>query len=479
MGIAAVSGGAQMIEKMLEERRVQVLIAFVVISAVLMTVRGISTGLDLQGGSLIQIQTERALSQQEMEQVVTIMDERLRGGLKVRDVKVKSWGSEYVLVYIAGVDAIEASKLIGKPGKLIVNIGNTTVFTGGELVRVDPFEYEARAGGWGVPFTISEAAAGKFRDAAVATNFSLVYMYMDEGTLIRVVSDSEIAGINETLSKIGKAEIHSAKGVAGVVTTITLDKALDELSREEKAEIVRLINRTGDAREISLDRTGLVNSAPLSSGLQRELAAGQVVKSMILETGSGEEGRQEARRIEIILRSGALPIKVNIVGSYDISAALGEGFAQTAVLAGILAFAGVAVVVYMRYRKPEFVLPILVTGLSEIVIILGAASLIRWDIDLPAIAGIIAAVGTGMDNQIVILDEILIEKEKSMRTKMKGAFFIVIGSWMTLMAAMIPLFIVGFGMLQGFAVTAMIGATAGVFITRPAYAKIIQQMLQH
>lgn len=465
-----------MIEKILEERRVQLLIACIAISIVLITVRGVSTGLDLQGGSLIQIQTERALTVQEMQQVVTIMDERLRGGLKVRDVKVKPWGNEYVLVYIAGIDAVEAGKIIGKPGKLTVNIGEIPVFTGGDLVRLDPFGYEARAGSWGVPFTISDKAAERFRDAAIATNFSRVYMYMDEGTQIRMLSDREM-DLNETLSKIGKAEVRSTRGTAGVITTIAFGKSFDELSGEEKAEIVSLINRTGNAKEIRFDRTGLVNDAPLSPSLQRELAAGQVVKSLILETGSGEEGREEARRIEIILRSGALPIKVNIVGSYDISAALGERFAQTAILAGILAFAGVAAVVYIRYRKPEFVLPILLTGASEIIIILGAASLIRWDIDLPAIAGIIAAVGTGVDNQIVILDEILMEKEKSIRARMKGAFFIVIGSWMTLMAAMIPLFIAGFGMLQGFAVTTMIGATAGVFITRPAYAKIIQQML--
>ncbi|MDI6655425.1 MAG: preprotein translocase subunit SecD, partial [Candidatus Hydrothermarchaeota archaeon] len=254
-----------MIEKMLEERRVQLLIACIVISIVLITARGISTGLDLQGGSLIQIQTERALTPQEMQQVVSIMDERLRGGLKVRDVKLKPWGDEYVLVYIAGVDAIEAGKLIGKPGRLVVTVGNVTAFTGDELVRVDPFGYEARGGSWGVPFTISSAAAERFRNAAIETNFALVYMYMD---------DVE------------------------------------------------------------------VNSAPLSPTLQKELAAGQVVKSLILETGSGEHGREEARRIEVILRSGALPIKVNIVGSYDISAALGEGFAQTAMLAGVLAFVG-------------------------------------------------------------------------------------------------------------------------------------------
>jgi preprotein translocase subunit SecD len=199
---------------------------------------------------------------------------------------------------------------------------------------------------------------------------------------------------------------------------------------------------------------------------------------MILETGSDDAGREEARRIEAILRSGALPIKVDIVGSYDVSAALGEDFGKAAITAGLLAFLGVSAVIYTRYRRLELVVPVLITGSSEIIIIFGIASLIRWDIDLPAIAGIIAAVGTGMDNQIVILDEILLEKEKSIRYRIKNAFFIVMGSWMTLVAAMVPLFVVGFGLLQGFAVTTMIGATAGVFITRPAFARMIQYLIK-
>lgn len=388
-----------MLDRMLGDRRIQLLALFVVLSILLISFRGISTGLDLQGGSLIQIKAERPLTQEEMDRVITIMDERLRGGLKVRDVKLKPWGNEYILVYIAGVDALEAQKLIGKPGKLVVKIGNISVFTGDELTRIDPFGYEAKSGSWGVPFTITEEAAKRFRDAAVATNFSLVYMYLD---------DVE------------------------------------------------------------------VNRAPLSPSLQRELAVGQVVRSMVLETGGDQAGMDEARRIEAILRSGALPIKVEVVGSYDVSAALGEGFGRAAIIAGLMAFVGVSAVIYARYKRPGFVIPVLITGVSEIIIIFGVASLIRWDIDLPAIAGIIAAVGTGMDNQIVILDEILMEKKRSMRYRIKNAFFIVMGSWMTLVAAMIPLFAFGFGLLQGFALTTMIGATAGVFITRPAFARMIQ-----
>jgi preprotein translocase subunit SecD len=388
-----------MIERMLEDRRIQLMVIFVVLSFVVVSFRGISTGLDLQGGSLIQIQAEHPLTPDEMDRVITIMDERLRGGLKVRDVKLKPWGDEYILVYIAGVDALEAQKLIGKPGKLVVKIGNITAFTGDELTRISPFGFEAQRSNWGVPFTITDKAAERFREAALATNFSLVHMYLD---------DIE------------------------------------------------------------------VNKAPLSLSLQKELASGQVVKSMVLETGSDKAGMDEARRIEAILRSGALPIKVNVVGSYDVSAALGEGFGRAAIIAGMMAFLGVSAVIYSRYRRLKLVLPVLITGSSEIIIIFGVASIIRWDIDLPAIAGIIAAVGTGMDNQIVILDEILMEKERSMRFRIKNAFFIVMGSWMTLVAAMVPLFAFGFGLLQGFAVTTVIGATAGVFITRPAFARMIQ-----
>ncbi len=392
-----------MLEKMLNDRRIQILIVFVALSLVIVSFRGISTGLDLQGGSLIQIQTERPLTQEDMDRVIAIMDERLRGGLKVRDVKLKPWGNEFILVYIAGVDPLEAEKLIGKPGKLTVTVGNVTAFTGDELTRVDPFGYEAQRGAWGVPFTVTDEAAKRFRDAAIATNFGLVYMYLD---------DIE------------------------------------------------------------------VNKAPISSSLQQELKAGKVVKSMVLETGGKDTGMEEARRIEAILRSGALPIKVKVVGSYGISAALGKGFSRTAGTAGLLAFIGIAIVLYIRYRHIKFVVPVLLTGVSEIIIIFGFASLIRWDIDLPAIAGIIAAVGTGVDDQIVILDEILMEKGKSMRYRIKNAFFIIMGSWMTLIAAMVPLFLIGFGLLQGFAVTTMIGATAGVFITRPAYARMLQIMLK-
>jgi preprotein translocase subunit SecD len=43
---------------------------------------------------------------------------------------------------------------------------------------------------------------------------------------------------------------------------------------------------------------------------------------------------------------------------------------------------------------------------------------------------------------------------------------------------MIPLIFAGAGMLKGFALTTIIGVSVGVFITRPAYASIIEILLK-
>jgi len=54
--------------------------------------------------------------------------------------------------------------------------------------------------------------------------------------------------------------------------------------------------------------------------------------------------------------------------------------------------------------------------------------------------------------------------------------FIILGAFFTIIAAMLPLFWAGAGMLKGFALTTIIGVTVGILITRPAFANIIRRM---
>jgi len=465
-----------LMEELWEDRKIKILVACVVFSVVVVLFNGIAKGIDLEGGARINLRTERPLDSAEMAQLLTVMETRLNY-LGLKDVRVKSLGNSIVQIEIAGVSPEEVPF---RQGRLTVKIGNTTVFTGQELVKVDSYGKNPQTGSWMVPFTISQEAAERFRDVAVESNFSLVYMYMDEGTRITVVSASELEGIRDLLNtSFGlKAKVNSTRSVGSTITYIDLDQPISTFTEGEMKEIRRYINESYEGvRELRFESTGLVNSAPIGESLREELLAGKVVRSLILETGGSESARLEAKKIEAVLRSGSLSVKVEVVEKLRVPPELGEEFVQNAVLAGLLAIVAVALFVFARYRDTRIVAPIIATGLSEVIIILGVASLIRWNIDLPAIAGIIAAVGTGVDDQIVITDEVFMEREKSLRHRMKSAFFIIIAAWMTTVAAMFPLFSIGLQILRGFALTTIIGVTIGVAITRPAYASLIKAII--
>ena len=461
-----------------EDRRIKILAVFVVFSVIMIMFNGISKGIDLEGGSRVNLRTEHPLTQKEMAELLTIMETRLNF-LGIKDVRVNSLGIDIVQIEIAGVTPDEAIDILGTPGRLTVKVGNSTVFTGKDLIRVDSFGREPGSG-WGVPFTITGEAAITFRDTSVENGFPMVYMYLDEGSVMVLSYTDELDGIEEQLSAMGlEGEINVTKDKRNVLTTITFDEPVDELGFERISESLDTINSSYDGRirGMIFDSTGLVNNAPISQGLQALLRAGETAPSMIITTGGDEEGRLQAKQIEAVLRSGTLTVKVEIIEKLIVPPELGEEFVKNAILAGLFGIIAVALVIFIRYRDSRIVLPIIGTGISEVIIILGIASLIRWNIDLPAIAGIIAAVGTGVDDQIVITDEVFLEMEKSLRYRMKNAFFIIMAAWMTTVAAMFPLFSIGLQIMRGFALTTIIGVTIGVAVTRPAYASIIKNII--
>ena len=119
--------------------------------------------------------------------------------------------------------------------------------------------------------------------------------------------------------------------------------------------------------------------------------------------------------------------------------------------------------------------------LSEVIIILGISALLKSNLDMAAIAGIIAAVGTGVDDQIIIIDEILSKAESfaaSWKQRLKRAFFIIMAAYFTTLVAMLPLIRAGAGILRGFAFITIIGITIGVFVTRPAFAAMIERFVK-
>jgi preprotein translocase subunit SecD len=198
--------------------------------------------------------------------------------------------------------------------------------------------------------------------------------------------------------------------------------------------------------------------------------------------GTREQAIQRRADLEILLQSGSLSVSVKSISKETISPLLGEDFLQNVLFTGIAALVVVALVLFLRYRMLKLTFPIMFIGLAEVLITVALASLIS-KFDLGAVAGILAAVGTGVDDQIIITDELrrgVRDESGSLVARAKRAFFMIIAAAATMLAAMLPIILVGSGLgrLVGFAITTTIGVLVGVLITRPAFGEIAKKLFE-
>ncbi|MBU2504018.1 MAG: PDZ domain-containing protein [Nanoarchaeota archaeon] len=388
-------------------------------------------GLDLIGGSRALVQAkDKELSDSEATELVEITQNRLNefglSDIKVRQVSDLE-GNNFMLVEAAGASPSDIRDLISQQGKFEAKIGNDTVFVGGEK-------------------DISSVC----RDSSCA--------------YIETCSQSE----------------------SGWSCNFRFSIFLNPSAAERHAEITQNIpsETTPQGRylilplDLYLDEK-LVDSLSISEGLK-----GRVETRISISGGASGATREESvlaaeesmHKLQTILVTGSLPFQLEIVKLDSISPVLGKDFTRAIILAGALALLGASLVVLIRYRNFKSSLALVLTSFSEIMIILGIASLISWNLDLASIAGILATIGTGFDDQIVILDESQREKFISLTQRLKRAFAIIMGAYFTALVSMLPLLWAGAGLLKGFAFTTMIGITAGVFITRPAFSDMVRKM---
>ncbi len=389
-------------------------------------------GLDLEGGARALIMPEKRLSSQELNDLIAVMSNRLNVyGLS--DVKIRPvfdlGGNGYVLVEIAGATPAELRDLIGKQGKFEAKIGNETVFVGGKhditsVCRNDP------------------SCAGIVGCNAIQGGYACKFRFV-------IYLSGEAAKRHANITS--KLSVNMTAGGR------YLDKKLD----------LYLDDKLVDSLLISADLKG------------RETTQIQIQGSGIGKTRQEayEQAMKEMKRLQTILITGSLPYKLEIVKLDTVSPLLGKNFMRYIFLAIFGAIFAVFLVVFARYRRLKPAAALMLTSLSEVMIILGVAAAIKWNLDLPSIAGILATIGTGVDQQIVILDESE-ARELSLKERLKRALFIIVSAYFTSVVALLPLYWAGAGLLKGFAVTTIIGISAGVLITRPAFADIVRLMKQ-
>jgi len=391
----------------------------------------IKLGLELVGGSRALVRAQDVeLSFEEMSDLVEVVSNRFNV-YGISDIDIRSvsdlTGNRFMLIEIAGTTPEDLRGLISQQGIFEAKIGDEVVFVGGER----DITSVSRSGQESGIYSCDESQGTYF------CNFRFV-VYLSEEAAQRHADITETLDVNTTSE--------------GNYLSKPLDLYIDG---------------------------NLVSSLQISEGLK-----GRVTTQIQIQ-GSGTGATQadaytaaeeEMHKLQTILITGSLPYKLEIVKLDTISPTLGAGFSKYILLAGLAALLAISLIVFVRYRKIKSSLALILTSVSEIIIILGIASLIQWDLDLPSIAGIIAAIGTGIDSQIIVLDESKQNVALSLKQRMKRAFKIIMGAYFTAVMALIPLWWAGAGLLKGFVFTTILGITLGVLITRPAFADIIRKI---
>lgn len=399
----------------------------------------IRKGLDLQGGTRVLLQPEKELSKDEMNILIENMKYRLNifglSDIIVREAGDLS-GNQYVLVEIAGAKEGEVKELLAKQGKFEATIGNKTVFKGGEDVTY-------------------------------------------------VCRSADCSGIDPFF---GCSQVSTNQWTCRFRFSISLSPEAAE-KQAELTKDLEVITETNNAYLSEKLILYLDNSKVDELNIGEDLKGRAVTDIQISGSGSGST-EQEAifnslesmKKLQTIMITGSLPVKLDILKTDAISPFFGKEFVKNSLLIGLLAILSVTITIFIRYRKLAVAIPMLFTSIIEVTLILGVASVIGWNLDLAAIAGIIIAVGTGIDHQIVITDEVLKGGKTAeiydWKKRIKNAFFIIMAAYLTTLVAMLPLWFAGAGLLKGFALTTIIGASMGVFITRPAYAAVIEILLK-
>ncbi|MFB6118793.1 preprotein translocase subunit SecD [Halosegnis sp.] len=197
----------------------------------------------------------------------------------------------------------------------------------------------------------------------------------------------------------------------------------------------------------------------------------------------GAPNQSAARDLEIDLRAGALPTTLDIDSgtTFFLQPSLAEEFKLLSLVTGLVAVFAVAGVVFLRYREAGVAVPMVLTAAAEVYLLLGFAALVGLALDLSHIAGFIAVIGTGVDDLIIIADEILqgerVTTGRVFDSRFRKAFWVIGAAAATTIIAMSPLAVLSLGDLQGFAIVTIVGVLLGVLVTRPAYGNILRNVV--
>ena len=182
---------------------------------------------------------------------------------------------------------------------------------------------------------------------------------------------------------------------------------------------------------------------------------------------TGRFSTQEASDLAIVLRAGALPAPVKILQNLTVGPSLGRDSIEKGIRATILA--GFLVVIFMvAYYRLSGIIADMALALN-LIVLMGVLAMLNATLTLPGIAGIILTIGMGVDSNVLIFERIREELRlgKPIRLAVDAgydkALVAIVDSHVTTLITALVLFLFGTGPIKGFAVTLSLGILINLF----------------
>jgi preprotein translocase subunit SecD len=197
---------------------------------------------------------------------------------------------------------------------------------------------------------------------------------------------------------------------------------------------------------------------------------------------TGSRTLEEAQRLAILLRSGALPIKVEVMETRTVGPTLGQDSKDKSIKAFTIGVLAIVVFMLLFYRLSGVVANIAL--LVYVLLLLGVLKGLEATMTLPGIAGIILSMGVAVDANVLIFERFKEEfrSGKTLRAAMDAGFHRAFGTILdanvSVMITAAVLFLLGSGPIKGFAVTLGLGVVISMF-TAITVSRSLLRMLIH
>ena len=209
---------------------------------------------------------------------------------------------------------------------------------------------------------------------------------------------------------------------------------------------------------------------PFAIVLDNVVVSAPVIQSPILGGSgiiTGQFTIEETNDLALVLRTGALPVNLNIVEERTVGPSLGADSVAAGEIAAIIGL--VAVIVFITLSYGLFGLFANIALIVNIGLIIGVLSLLQATLTLPGIAGIVLTIGMAVDANVLIFERIR-EEVRNGKTPIAAidngysrALGTILDANITTFIAAFILFGLGSGPIKGFSVTLGIGIITSVF----------------